>query len=351
VIPESYKWRLRSPGDGGQLLLTRRALLAFSLARALKAEEPEVSNFDFSLLDDWLTPVDLFFVREHFPAPKVSSAGWKLSVTGAVANPLEVGLDDLTSEPRKTLPVTIECAENPVAGGLVSHAEWSGVTLAPLLAKAAPAAEAKSVKLSAADGFSHSIPLAKALHPDTLIVDTMNGEKLPLKHGFPLRAVVPGWYGMDSVKWLRSVEVLTSDPADRTYVRQVRSLLMGTRLEGPVTAMNVKSTFSRPVDGAILMGRSFIVRGVAWAGENRVRQVEVSVDGGKSWRIARLNSAPQPYAWVHWSFEWAIGGPGPYELTVRATDDRGRVQPEGRPPDRVDAYEWNACQTIRVVVT
>ena len=326
-------------------------LLASALSSAIRAQEPEVSSFDFSLLDEGPTPVELFFVREHFPAPRVSSAGWKLTIGGVVSVPIEISFDELVAKERKALPVTLECAENPAAGGLVSHAEWSGVSLASLLEKAQPGAPARFVRLSGADGFSRSIPLAKAINGDTLIAYQINGETLPVKHGFPLRAVIPGWYGMDSVKWLRAIEVLAEEAPAQDYVRQVRSLLAGRRPDGPVTVMNVKSAFSRPLDGAILTGRRFIVRGAAWAGENRVRQVEVSLDAGKSWQAARLLANPQPYAWVLWSYAWTIKAAGSYELSLRATDDQGRRQPAARASDRVDDYEWNPAQIIRVTVT
>ena len=168
--------------------------------------------------------------------------------------------------------------------------------------------------------------------PDPLLALTMNGEKLPVNHGFPLRAIIPGWYGMDSVKWLRSIDVLAGEPPSQDYVREVRSLLAGRQRADAVTAMNVKSAFSRPVDGAILFGRRFTLRGAAWAGENRVRRVEVSVDGGGSWQPARLDSEPKPYAWVCWSHEWKIARPGSYELAVTATDDQGRHSPPSGPP-------------------
>ena len=115
--------------------------------------------------------------------------------------------------------------------------------------------------------------------------------------------------------------------------------------------MDVKSAFSRPMDGAILVGRRFMARGAAWAGENRVRQVELSYDSGKTWRSARLLSDPQPYAWVHWSYDWRIRQAGSYELAVRAADDKGRQQPADRPSERIDDYEWNAYQTVKVTVT
>jgi DMSO/TMAO reductase YedYZ molybdopterin-dependent catalytic subunit len=325
-------------------------LLASALMLPLKGQEPDVSNFDFSLLEEGNTPADLFFIREHFPAPAVSSAVWKLSIAGLVDAPTDISFDELVALVPRRLPVTIECAENPPAGGLVSHAEWSGVSLASLLERARPVADASFVRLSGADGFSRSIPLAKAMHADTLVAYQMNGEKLPAKHGFPVRAVIPGWYGMDSVKWLHRIDVLKGPAPEQAYVRQVRSLLGGTRPEGAVSVMNVKSEFSRPLDGAILRGRHFIVRGAAWAGENRVRTVELSVDAGKSWQPARMLSQPQPYAWVHWSYAWAIKAAGEHELSVRAGDDRGRRQSAARAPDRVDPYELNQPQTVRVTV-
>jgi DMSO/TMAO reductase YedYZ molybdopterin-dependent catalytic subunit len=344
------KWLSLRPADGERNLLSRRLWLAAAAASALRSQEPEISNFDFSLLDEGTTPAELFFVREHFPPPNVSAADWKLSIGGAVSAPLEISFDELAALPHKAVPATMECAENPAAGGLIGHAEWSGVILASLLERARLAADARYVRFSGADGFSRSIPLTKATHADTLLAYQMNGEKLSVKHGFPVRAVIPGWYGMDSIKWLRALEVLAGEPPEQGYVRQVRSLLSGTRQEGAVTAMNVKSAFSRPLGGAILTGRHFTVRGAAWAGENRVRSVEVSVDGGKSWQPAKLDSPPQPYVWVHWSYEWKINRAGEHELSVRAGDDQGHRQPSARPADRVDTYELNSPQTIKVNV-
>ena len=166
--------------------------------------------------------------------------------------------------------------------------------------------------------------------------------------------MIPGWYGMDSVKWLRSVEVRREDEPSLNlrapYVRGTRSLLTGNQPSGTIGPMNVKSAFSRPLDGAIVTQRSFIVRGVAWAGENRVREVEVSTDGSKTWSKAQLPSEQAPYSWVLWRFDWKIPGPGKYDLAVRATDDRERTQPAERAADRADNYEDNTCQRIQVAV-
>ena len=351
MIHASCKWRSKSAFRSGLPGLTRRVFLASAVAPVVRAEKPEISGFDLSLLDQPATPNDLFFVREHFPTPNVTAAGWAVAVKGAVAAPHKIGLDELASRPGKSLGVTLECAENPAGGGLVSHAEWTGISLASVLQAARPAAEAGAVRLTGADGFSRVIPLAKAVSPDTLLALTMNGEKLPVNHGFPVRALIPGWYGMDSVKWLDSIEVLAGAAPSQDYAREVVSLLAGRRRGEPVSVMNVKSTFSRPMDGAILFGRRFILRGAAWAGENRVRRVEVSIDGGKSWQPARLESEPKPYAWVGWSHEWKISGPGTHELAVTATDDQGRQQPAERPSNRADDYEWNQRQVIQVTVT
>lgn len=309
----------------------------------------ETIQFDLSLLDGPLTPSDLFFVREHFAAPAVSIHGWKLSVGGAVEAPFELGYEDLQRQARRVLTATIECAENPVGGGLVSTAEWTGTALGALLAKARPRPECRFVRLAGADGFARTIPMEKATHPDTVLAWAMNGDRLPEPHGFPVRAVVPGWYGMDAVKWLRSVDVTERQDASEAYRRKVRSLLAGVRLAEPVQAVAVKSVFSRPLDGAILAGRRFVLRGAAWAGENRVAAVEISTDGGKSWSPARLTES-KPYTWSLWEQEWKIPGSGEHRLMVRARDDQGREQPAERAAERVDDYEWNTWQAVRVVV-
>jgi DMSO/TMAO reductase YedYZ molybdopterin-dependent catalytic subunit len=349
-IPGYCRWPSRFFGEVRPTGLTRRVFALSALSALGRAQKPEISSFDLSLFDELSVPSDLFFVREHFPAPNLSSAGWILSLSGAVANPLEISYEEISAA-RRLLPVTIECAENPVGGGLVSHAEWTGLSLASLLQRGGPSAEARFVRLSGADGFSRAIPLAKAMHPDSLIAYAMNGEKLPLNHGLPLRAIVPGWYGMASVKWLRRIDVLPAEDPPRDYMRQVRSLLAGVRPTDAVTAIQVKSAFSRPLDGAILIGRRFLLRGLAWAGEQRVRQVEVSVDGAKSWRPAMLTSAPRSYAWLEWTYDWKIPAAGAYELAVRAADESGRKQPAERAAQRADAYELDTPQTIRITVT
>jgi DMSO/TMAO reductase YedYZ molybdopterin-dependent catalytic subunit len=339
--------------------------LAAQAGNTASPRKAEISQFDLSLLGECHTPNELFFVREHLPAPSIAAENWRLEIAGAVANPFVISYEELLLQPRQTLAATLECAENPAGGGLVSHAEWVGVSLRKLLEKAAPLDDARFVRLHGFDGnpsggvsYFRSIPLEKAMHPMTLLAHRMNGERLPMEHGFPLRAIVPGWYGMDWVKWLRQVEVNREDdaaqPSAAGYVRQVRSMLRGSRTEGPVREICVKSVFSRPMDGAILRGRRFVIRGAAWTGEGSVQQVEISTDGGGTWHTAPLSAsgcgAPQAYAWVLWAYDWTIPGPGEYSLVARAKDDKGRFQPAERPSERLDPYESNQWNRIGVTV-
>jgi len=351
---ESYKWRSKSPGESRERKLSRRILLAGVLGRPLiRADAPEISSFDLSLLYEPIVPADLFFVRNHYPMPDAAAAGWKLAVTGAVAAPVEIPIEELSTAKAVTLGLTLECAENPVGGGLISHAEWSGLNISWILERAKPASDARYVRFLGADGFSRTIPMAKAMQGDSLLAFRMNGERLPASHGYPLRAVIGGWYGMTSVKWLRTLEVLQdfqeSPATGGAYRRHTKSLL-GTRAGEPVTAVKVKSVFSRPTDGAILQGRQFILRGAAWAGENRIRRLEVSVDGQKTWQPAQFSGEASRYSWILWSYNWKIPRPGAYELAVRAEDDEGQQQPAERAGDRADSYEMNAWQRIAVTV-
>jgi DMSO/TMAO reductase YedYZ molybdopterin-dependent catalytic subunit len=329
-----------------------------------RSTEPLVTSFDLSLINDWLIPSELFFIREHFPAPDLAAKNWTIAITGAVAKPLKITYEELLRRPRVELAAVLECAGNPVGGGMVGNAEWSGARLGALLQEAGPLPDARYVRLVGADGepgggmpYSRSLPLPKALHSDTLLVYGMNHEILPHHNGFPVRAIVPGWYGMDSVKWLQRVEVLTeldnSPIMTQRYLREVRQA-DGTTAAEPVTSMRVKSAFSRPLDGAIVLGRRFLVRGVAWAGENRVRTVQISTDKGATWNDAELISdhsmRSRRYSWVLWKYNWNIASPGSHELMARATDDQGNTQPAERPPARRDVHELNHYERVQCTV-
>jgi DMSO/TMAO reductase YedYZ molybdopterin-dependent catalytic subunit len=315
---------------------------------------------DLGSLKSPLTRNDQFYVRNHFAAPQLTAAGWRLQVAGQVKAAMEISLAELQGLPSRTITATLECAGNGVGRGGVSTASWTGVPLAGLLRKAGLLAGVKHIRLVGADRgreassqvmlpFARSIPLEKALHTDTLLAFRMNGEKLPDMHGYPVRAIVPGWYAMDSVKWLVQIEALdredTSFYMTRRYVAS-RLEAVGTD-QSPLTAMRVKSLILEPRDGDIVSLAATMIRGQAWAGQCPVAKVEVSTNRGGDWSPASLNSNPKPYTWVQWSFSWGPKATGSYELMARATDAEGNAQPAARDPVRLDGYELNVYQSVR----
>jgi DMSO/TMAO reductase YedYZ molybdopterin-dependent catalytic subunit len=277
-----------------------------------------------------LTDTDGFYVRNNFPIP----AGWPgLEVAGAVDRPLLLGMAELDRFPQQELVVTLECAGNgrayldpPVAGepwglGAVSTARWTGVQLAALLEEAGPRTDTIEIGFDGADGFGRSLPLEVAQHPDTLLVTGMNGAPLPEPHGGPLRLLVPGWYGMASVKWLRRVTALM-DPF-RGHFQAERYVIEGR----PVTRTLVRAVVSTPVAASRVAGPTVRLAGFAWGGSGRIARVEVSDDGGGRWMEASLGEAAPPYGWTRWSLDWVPSRAGEVAILVRATDSNGEVQP------------------------
>ncbi len=361
--------------------LNRRSFLLSSLAvpfagRIASAEQPagfpglivrnsEPRNLEFpvSALDQHYVPNEQFFVRSHFAVPAVDVKAWTLSVSGAVNQPKEFTYADLLKLPAKTAPATIECAGNgrvflnPAVPGLqwgqggVGNAEWTGVPLSAILDAAGLKDAAVEVILEGADSgaintdpkspgpisFARSLPLDKAKRPEVLLAYKMNGEELPVAHGFPLRAVVSGWYGMASVKWLSKI-IVTAEPFKGFF--QTMDYSYWVRQDGrptlrPVTEMLPKAIIARPgLNEVILAGKKARVFGAAWAGENAVERVEVSVDGGKVWSAATLTDKAKPFEWVFWEWTWEDPAKGPQNILVRAKDTKGRTQPATRDIDR-----------------
>lgn len=335
-----------------------------------RQKDPENLEFPFSALDTGrlLTPVDQFYVRTHFEVPRPDAESWRLSVEGAVERPFEIGYDELRLMPTRTITALLECSGNgrvylepPQVGirwelGGVSTAEWTGVPLAAVLERAGVRPGAVEVILEGADRgefrepnprtpgeipYSRSLPLGKAMAPEVLLAYRMNGEDLPPRHGRPVRAVVAGWYGMASVKWLVRVVV-----TDRPFDGYFQTFMYATwerrhRLPSltPVTAIQVKAQVARPAPYEVVpKGEAYRVYGAAWAGEADVAKVEFSDDGGETWAEARLLGDPVRYAWRFWDHNWqAPESPGPRILLARATDSRGRRQLMERDPDLRDA--------------
>jgi DMSO/TMAO reductase YedYZ molybdopterin-dependent catalytic subunit len=317
---------------------------------------------DLSLGHDLLTPAGRHFIRSHFAIPEGLDGA--LVIDGEVERVVSLSLADLRAMAAVSAQTTIECAGNsraqlePPANGVqwvagaVSTAVWRGVPLGQLLAIAGVREGADGVLLRGADKgevpdgaggrqsvhFERSLPLQKALAPEVLIVTEMDGETVPVEHGGPVRAVVGGWYGMASVKWLTRVTV-TRDAA-AGFWESVEYAYDGSNEDGartrvPVREMLPKAQVTDPVPGAIVRrGEPIVVRGFAWAGEASVSLVEFSEDGGDRWSRVRFLDEPGPCLWTRWEYDWCPDRAGQHQLLVRCHDDRGRVQPLTRDRDR-----------------
>jgi DMSO/TMAO reductase YedYZ molybdopterin-dependent catalytic subunit len=325
-------------------------------------------------LDGDATPNDRFFVRSHFGPAILDPRRFRLSVDGMVGRKLSLSLDDLARLPQVSLPAVLQCSGNGRAlfsprvpgaqwrRGAVGQAVWSGVRLRDVLQRAGIAKGARFVRLLGADlppmatvpPFARSLPIEKALHPSTLIASRMNGAPLPLLHGAPLRMIVPGWVGDDWVKWLTSIRVdAEEDPGFymRTgYRMPVPPVAPGEtpKQTEPLTTMPVKSLITRPADRVVLPAAPTVVSGVAWAGERKVARVEVSIDGGRSFQPASLDTSRGLGAWQRWQLPWQPR-PGRYRIVARATDEAGDTQPD-RPIWNPGGYLWNGLDAIECEV-
>jgi DMSO/TMAO reductase YedYZ molybdopterin-dependent catalytic subunit len=301
-----------------------------------------------------------FFVRNHFAVPTIRDDAWTLEVTGLVSAPVKVSYPDLLLMPSVRKTVTLECAGNPPGGTLVGTSVWSGVPLATLLKLAGIRQGARTIVLHGADSgdsdgaspgthFARAIPAEKAMDPSTLLAYEMNGDPLPLAHGFPVRALISGWYGMDSVKWLTRIEVLDR-PFEGFFQQQRYVSVRGGVERQPITRMSVSSKIVRPSEGEEIRSGAYRVEGVAWAGERRVAKVQVWINGSGDWQPASLQASPVAMVWTPWNYDWRIPGPGRYTLDVRATDEDGASQPGARDSDRKDPYQLNTPHRVTVNV-
>ena len=342
------------------------------------SEDPVCSESPLTSLDTWITPTERFYIRNHFSdVPNLDPSTWRLAIEGEVRQPLTLSLSDILAMPSKELASTMECAGNsrsyvtPPAEGLafrhgaVSTARWKGVPLNLLLERAGLKDAAVEVVFEGADygreeedgvafdlAYRRSLLVEKARHPDVLLAYEMNGEALPVHHGFPLRLVVPRWYAMASVKWLTRVNVLDR-PFDG-FFQQRRYVMINEGREDslerkPVTTLKVKSLITSPRHGEVVQPGACAIRGFAWSGEGEVDKVEVSTDGGRNWQEAALLGEPDPNTWRQWGFTWQALYPGHYILMARATDSAGNTQPDAIPWN-FRGYANNGIHTIAVEV-
>jgi DMSO/TMAO reductase YedYZ molybdopterin-dependent catalytic subunit len=322
-----------------------------------------------------ITPVGLHYLLIHFDIPAVDLATWRLAVDGAVREPLELTLDDVRARPSRTLPVTLECAGNgralfephvvsqPWMNEAVGTAEWTGTPLAPLLDEAGVAASACEIVFTGLDrgiqadveqSYQRSLTLDEARSEDVLLAYEINGVPLPPQHGYPLRVIVPGWYGMTHVKWLRSITAV-EEPFEgwqQAVAYHVRS--SDDDPGRPVTRIEPRSLIVPPGIPDFLSRDRFLdpgpcpVRGRAWSGWAPIARVEVSVDGGASWADAELDAPLGEWAWRGWRYAWEAE-PGEHELCSRATDAAGNVQPL-QAEWNVEGCCNNSVQSVRVTV-
>jgi DMSO/TMAO reductase YedYZ molybdopterin-dependent catalytic subunit len=369
--------------------ILRRHFLLLAAASLLRADDrpkrdmlvrsvrPEDLEMPLSAFSDYLTPVEHFFVRTHVYVPTIDLDQWRLNVGGTVATPLALTMDDLKKLPAAELVSVLECAGNGRAfyqprvpgtqwrHGAVGNARWRGVRLADVLKRAGLKPSAREILFDGADvplgampDFQRSLPLSKALDPNTLLAYEMSGETLPAKHGFPLRVVAPGWAGDSWVKWITSIRVLDQEHdgfwMKTAYRHPILPVAPGASVPAdrmqPVTSLRVKSVIAGPLDGAQLdPGRPATICGAAWGGDP-VTSVEVSVDGGRSWKRAALNSNQRTrFGWRQWEFAWTPAQAAYYTILARARDASGNTQPldqEWNP----SGYLWNVVPRVRVFV-
>lgn len=346
----------------------------------VRQKSPQNTEFPFASLSDLLIPTELFFVRNHFPSPDLDARDWRLRVDGAVARPLELDLDSIKAMRSTSLTAVVECAGNgrvyyvpPKEGlqwqnGAVGNAAWTGVLLSEILEMAGVKPNAREVLLVGADSgvvdtnkktaspgpiaFARSLPLEKATAQSTILAHSMNEEPLTRDHGYPLRAVVGGWFGMAWVKWITHIAVLEQPFLGywqaREYFRWERNL--GEPSLVPLTEMEVKAQIARPVQGArLIAGQPYRIFGAAWGGEAAIRQVQVCTEDGSGWREASLLEKERPFAWRLWEYTWTPEKVGQYKLRCRAIDAAGRVQPDQQRSD-FESYAANWIVPVEVTV-
>ncbi len=322
-----------------------------------------------------ITPAGMHYLLIHFDVPDGDEATWTLSVGGLVRHPLKLSVTELMNRPSVTMPVTMECAGNgrarlaprpisqPWLTEAIGTAAWTGTPLRGLLEEAGIGDEAVELVFRGADhgtqgdveqDYERSLSIEDAMREEVLLAYEMNGAPLPPQHGFPLRLVVPGWYGMTSVKWLTSITAV-AEPFEG-YQQVAYRFRQRPEDEGePVTRMSPRSLLVPPGFPDFMTRRRFVdvgdhvLRGRAWSGWGPIERVEVSTDGGDTWEDAALGEPASPFAWTPFDFAWKATQPGEFELCCRATDAEGNTQPLDQPWN-LHGFSNNMVQRVPVEV-
>jgi DMSO/TMAO reductase YedYZ molybdopterin-dependent catalytic subunit len=325
-------------------------------ARNLRAEHHVVSVNPLIVESDLWPPagrytrLEDFYVRNHFQTPEPVATGL-LTIEGKVDKPGSFTLENFQAIRARELGAVLECAGNPARStSLASDGVWQGRPLRDILSLAGPKPEGTYLHLLGQDGFSRSVPIEQAMN-DGFLVSRLNGRPLGRNHGAPWRVLFPGWYGMNSVKWLQRLVVADAAlPAtDNSYLK-ITSQSSGSLEVDSLPKIQVKSIITAPGDGAVIQRGMVGVHGLAWSGFGKILQVEVSADGGASWRAATIDSAGSNYDWAMWQVAFLLDRPGAVNLVARATDVAGNTQPATRDARRVDLYAYNVCHSVRCIV-
>jgi sulfane dehydrogenase subunit SoxC len=326
-----------------------------------------------------ITPIGMHYLLIHFDIPLIDPATYELSIGGRVRNPLKLALDDLKARPAVTMPVTMECAGNgrahlsprpvsaPWHNEAVGCAEWTGTPLKPIFEEAGLLDDAVEILFTGHDrgidqdveqDYERSLSLDEALRDEVFLAYEMNGQPLPPQHGSPLRLVVPDWYGMASVKWMKSIAAI-SEPFEG--VQQALLYHYKQSEDDPGQPVTRKAPHALMVPPGIpeflsrarhLRAGRTLVEGRAWSGFGPVERVEFSPDGGRTWDDTELGEQIGDYAWRGWSYEWDAREPGEYELCVRATDAAGNRQPANNDEAwNLGGYGVNLAQCVPVSVS
>ena len=326
------------------------------------SENPLVLETPIEKLTEFFTPTKSFYVRTHFPVPQIDKDRWRLRIEGEVKKPFEINFGELIKLKSRKVPALLECAGNgrsflePKVKGVqwglggVGNAEWTGVPLSILLERAGVQSGAVEVILEGADcgkledpksprgeiNFARSIPIEKAR--DVLLAYRMNDVDIPPEHGFPVRAIVPGWYAVASIKWLQ--RIIVSDKPFNGYYQTLDYAFWKRRREtAELTAlseMQTKAAITQPIEGETVSANLNVrVRGTAWTGSGVIAKVELSADNGQTWSEAKLIGESKPHTWRLWEFDWRTPvKPGKATLIARAIDSNGGTQPLERDTDR-----------------
>ncbi len=320
-----------------------------------------------------LTPTGLHYLLIHFDIPVIDADGWRLRIGGAAAAPYDLSLDEIKSLPRVSAPVTLECAgngrarltprplSNPWLYEAIGTAEWTGTPLWPLLERVGLSPEAVEVVFTGADrgvqgehehDYQRSLTIDEARRPEVMLAYEMNGRPLEPQHGFPLRLVVPGWYGMTSVKWLTSIEAIKEPFTGYQQASTYRFRVDGDDPGEPVTRIRPRALMAPPGIPDYFSRHRLVdpgrvgLFGRAWSGSGRIERVEVGVDG--AWSEAVLGPSVGDHAWRSWTFAWDAE-PGEHELSCRATDAAGNEQPTDQPWNYLGMGN-NLVQRVNVTV-